>query len=86
MLLVKKIQAVIETMFWLMVVIVMICIFLPLAGMLTLAGMGFKLIHVNFVSDIAGRFMNMLIAFVQFVTGRIRKRTREIEALRAKAK
>ena len=85
MLLMKKIQALTETMLWLIAVIVMICVCLPIAGGLTLAGMAFRMIHINAVSEIAGRFMNMLTGFVLFVARRIRTRTREIEALRAKS-
>ena len=85
MLLMKKIQALTETMLWLIAVIVMICVCLPIGAGLTLAGMAFRMIHINAVSEIAGRFMNMLTGFVLFVARRIRTRTQEIEALRAKS-
>ena len=84
MLMMKKVQALVETVLWLAVVVLMICVCLPVGAGLTLAGMGFRLVHINFVSKIAGRFMNALVGFVVFVTRRIRKRTREIEELRTR--
>ena len=83
MLAMKKAQALAETILWIVAVIMIICIGLPIGMLLSLAGMAFKFIHVNAVSDIAGRFTNVIIAFVKFVTRRIRTRTREIEAARA---
>ena len=85
MLTVKKIQALVETILWLIAVVVMICFALPIGGVLSFAGFVLRMFHVDFMSDIAVRFMNMVIAFVQFVTRRIRMRTHEIEALRAKS-
>ena len=82
MLTMKKIQALVETVLWLIAVVIVICVGLPIGGGLTLAGMLFRMVHINFVSDIAGRFMNVIIGFVKFVTLRIRARTKEIEALR----
>ncbi|MBQ7220418.1 MAG: hypothetical protein IJS28_05505 [Synergistaceae bacterium] len=84
MLMMKKIQALAETVLWLAVVVLMICVCLPIGAGLTFAGMLFRLVHVNFVSEIARRFMNMIVVFVKFVTRRIRQRTQEIQALRAK--
>ena len=84
MLRMKKLQALIETMLWLAAVIMMICICLPIGAGLSFAGWVFSLFHVEFVSVIAKRFMNVMISFVKFVTRRIRTRTNEIEALRRK--
>ena len=78
----KKIQAVAETILWLIMVIMIMCIGLPIGMLLSLAGAAFKLIHINAVSDMGGRFMKWIIAFVKFVTRRIRTRTKEIEAAR----
>ena len=63
----------------------MICIALPIGAGLSLLGMLFRMFRVDFVAEIASRFMNLLIEFVKFVTRRIRMRTREIEALRKNA-
>ena len=82
MLVMKKIQAVAETILWLIMVIMIMCIGLPIGMLLSLAGAAFKLIHINAVSDMGGRFMKWIIAFVKFVTRRIRTRTKEIEAAR----
>ena len=82
MLAMKKAQALAETILWLIAVIMIMCIGLPIGMVLSLAGAAFKLIHVNAVSEMGGRFMNMIIAFVKFVTRRIRTRTKEIEAAR----
>lgn len=84
MLRLKKLQAIIETLLWLAVVIAMICIWLPVCAVLSLAGMALKIFHVNFVSEIAGRAMRMVIVFVKFVTRRIKMRTDELEAMRIK--
>ena len=81
---VKKIQALFETIVWLIAVIVMIVVALPIGMVLTLAGFGLRFIHIEAVSRAADRFMKSLIGFVVFVTRRIRMRTREIQAARAK--
>ena len=84
MLTVKKIQALAETVLWLIAVVMIICVGLPVGAMLTFAGMICRRFHIEAVSKAAGYFMNAIIGFVKFVTLRIRKRTREIEALRTK--
>ena len=84
MLTAKKIQALVETFLWLVVVVLMICTLLPIAATLSLAGFVFRMFHVEFVADFARRVMNIMIVFIKFVTRRIRMRTNEIEALRAK--
>lgn len=81
---VKKIQALLETIVWIIAVIVMIVAALPIGMVLTFAGMGLRMIHIEAVANFADRFMKSLIGFVVFVTRRIRTRTREIEAARAK--
>ncbi len=83
MLAMKKAQALAETILWIIAVIMIMCIGLPIGMLLSLAGIAFKLIHIDAVSKMGGRFMNMIIAFVKFVTRRIRIRTKEIEAARA---
>ena len=84
MLTVKKIQALLETIVWIIAVIVMIVVALPIGMVLTLAGMGLRMLRIEAVSRVADRFMKSLIGFVVFVTRRIRMRTREIQAARAK--
>ena len=81
---VKKIQALLETIVWIIAVIVMIVTALPVGMVLTFAGMLLRFVHVEAVAKVADRFMKWLIGFVVFVTRRIRVRTREIEAARAK--
>ncbi len=81
---VKKIQALLETIVWIIAVIVMIVVALPVGMMLSLAGMGLRFVHIEAVAKVADRFMKSLIGFVVFVTRRIRMRTREIEAARGK--
>ena len=83
MLAMKKAQALAETILWIVAVIMIMCIGLPIGMLLSLAGTAFKLIHINAVSEMGGWFMNMIIAFVKFVTRRIRARTKEIKAARA---
>ena len=84
MLTMKKVQALAETILWIIAVIVMICVVLPIGAGLTLAGFVFRMFHVDLVSDAAAWVMDMLVVFVKFVTRRIRMRTREIEALRTR--
>ena len=81
---IKKIQALLETIVWIIAVIVMIVVALPIGMVMTFAGMGLRMLHIEAVSRVADRFMKSLIGFVVFVTRRIRTRTREIEAARAK--
>ena len=81
MLIMKKIQAIFETVGWLIVVVLLICIGLPIWAGLTLLGIAFRFVHIDIVAKIAAKFMDMILAFVKFVTFRIRKRTQEIEAL-----
>ena len=83
MLKLKKLQALVETILWLAVVVLMICTVMPVGAVLSLLGAALKFVHIDFVSEIASRIMNAVISFVKFVTARIRLRTREIEALRA---
>ena len=83
MLAMKKAQALAETILWIVAVIMIMCVGLPISMLLSLVGMAFKLIHVNAVSEMAERFSHLMIAFVMFVTRRIRARTKEIEAARA---
>ncbi len=80
---VKKIQALLETIVWLIAVMVMIVTALPVGMVLMFAGMLLRFVHIEAVSRVADRFMKSLIGFVMFVTRRIRMRTREIEAARA---
>ncbi|MBQ9433193.1 MAG: hypothetical protein IJU26_03150 [Synergistaceae bacterium] len=80
---IKKIQALLETIVWLIAVMVMIVTALPVGMVLMFAGMLLRFVHIEAVSRVADRFMKSLIGFVMFVTRRIRMRTREIEAARA---
>ena len=80
---IKKIQASLETIVWLIAVMVMIVTALPVGMVLMFAGMLLRFVHIEAVSRVADRFMKSLIGFVMFVTRRIRMRTREIEAARA---
>ena len=83
MLTMKKIEAGIETVGYLLVVMVLVCVVLPVAALISFVGVLLSFVKINFVSDFAKRILDALICFVKFVTKRVRARTRELEALRA---
>ncbi len=84
MLTMKKIQAVIETIFWIIAVIMMMCIVLPIGAVMSFAGFVLRKFRVNFVSELAVMLMDLVLEFVKFVTRRIKARTQEIEELRTR--
>ena len=82
MLLLKKIQALAETFFWLFAVLGVICLGMPLYCILMLAGSVLGMVKIKFVTHIADYVMDGMLGFLRFVTEHVKKRTQEITELR----
>ena len=66
----KKIEVIIETILWILLVICMICFLLPIGAIFGVIGIVCKFLHINFAAEFSAKILDMLADFINFVTRR----------------